>query len=45
MEDINQKFVQGWVTAKIMVEGIKEAAELYPDGDIKAHKSVKVWNL
>jgi len=35
MEDINQKFVQGWVTAKIMVEGIKKAAELYPDGDIK----------
>lgn len=35
MDDINQKFVQGWVTAKVMVEGIKKAAEQNPDGDIK----------
>lgn len=35
LDDINQKFIQGWVTAQILVEGIKKAAELYPEGDIK----------
>ncbi len=34
LEDINAKFVQGWVTAKIMVEAIKAAAEKYPEGEI-----------
>lgn len=35
LDDINQKFIQGWVTAQILVEGIKKAAELNPEGDIK----------
>ena len=34
VDDINQKFVQGWVAAKIMVEAIKIAAEKYPEGDL-----------
>lgn len=34
VEDINQKFVQGWATAKIMVAGIEKAAELYDDKDL-----------
>lgn len=34
IEDINQKFIQGWTAAKIMVEGVKIAAEKNPDGDI-----------
>ena len=34
LEDINQKFIQGWTTAKIMVAGIQEAAKNHPDGDI-----------
>ena len=34
VEDINQKFIQGWTAAKIMVEGVKIAAEKNPEGDI-----------
>ena len=34
IEDINQKFIQGWTAAKIMVEGVRVAAEKYPEGDI-----------
>lgn len=34
IEDINQKFIQGWTAAKIMVEGVKIAAEKNPEGDI-----------
>ena len=34
IEDINQKFIQGWSAAKIMVAGIEEAAKKHPDGDI-----------
>ncbi|NLY79199.1 MAG: ABC transporter substrate-binding protein [Lysinibacillus sp.] len=34
IDDIDQKFVQGWTAAKIMVEAIKNAAEKYPDGDL-----------
>ncbi|MFF5997108.1 ABC transporter substrate-binding protein [Lysinibacillus sp. KU-BSD001] len=34
IEDINQKFVQGWSAAKIMVAGIQAAAEKYPEGDL-----------
>lgn len=33
IEDIDQKFIQGWATAKIMVAAIEEAAE-QTDGDI-----------
>lgn len=33
-DDINQKYVQGWATAKIMAEGIRLAAEQKPEGDI-----------
>lgn len=35
LEDIDQKFIQGWVTAKIMYEAIKLAAEQNPTGEIK----------
>ncbi|TWI58877.1 ABC transporter substrate-binding protein [Halalkalibacter nanhaiisediminis] len=36
LEDINQKFIQGWVTAKIMAEGIRNAADTELTGeDIK----------
>lgn len=34
IEDIDQKFVQGWAAAKIMVEAVKIAAEKYPDVDL-----------
>lgn len=34
IDDINQKFVQGWSAAKIMVAGIQAAAEMYPEGDL-----------
>lgn len=34
VDDINQKFVQGWIAAKIMVEAIKIGAEKYPEGDL-----------
>lgn len=34
LEDINQKFVQGWSAAKIMVAGIEAAAKKHPEGDI-----------
>ena len=34
IDDINQKFIQGWSAAKIMVEGVKIAAEKNPEGDI-----------
>lgn len=34
MDDINQKFIQGWTTAKILVAGIEEAAKKHPDGDL-----------
>lgn len=34
IEDINQKFIQGWSAAKIMVAGIEEAAKKHPDDDI-----------
>ena len=34
LEDINQKFIQGWTTAKILVAGIEEAAKVHPDGDL-----------
>lgn len=34
LEDINQKFIQGWTTAKILVAGIEEAAKEHPDGDL-----------
>ncbi|PWA11143.1 ABC transporter substrate-binding protein [Pueribacillus theae] len=33
VDDIDQKFVQGWETSKILVEGIKKAAET-TDGEI-----------
>ncbi|QUW23924.1 ABC transporter substrate-binding protein [Sporosarcina sp. Marseille-Q4063] len=33
LEDIDQKFIQGWAAAKIMVAGIEEAAKL-TDGEI-----------
>ena len=33
IDDINQKFIQGWSAAKIIVAGIKEASET-TDGDI-----------
>jgi branched-chain amino acid transport system substrate-binding protein len=32
LEDKNQKFIQGWVTAKIMAEGIKNADKMTGDG-------------
>lgn len=35
LEDLNAKFIQGWITARIMVEGIKKAAEQNPDGELK----------
>lgn len=35
LEDIDQKFIQGWFTAKIMYEAVKLAAEKNPTGDIK----------
>ena len=34
IDDINQKFVQGWSAAKVMVAGIQAAAEKYPEGDL-----------
>lgn len=34
IDDINQKFIQGWTTAKIMVAGLEEAAKKNPDGAI-----------
>lgn len=34
VDDINQKFVQGWSAAKVMVAGIQAAAEKYPEGDL-----------
>ena len=34
IEDINMQHVAGWVAAKVMMEGIKEAAELKPEGDL-----------
>lgn len=34
VDDINQKFVQGWSSAKIMVEAVKVAAEKYPEGEL-----------
>lgn len=34
LKDIDQKFIQGWVTSKIMFEAIKLAAEQNPKGDI-----------
>lgn len=34
IDDINQKFVQGWATSRIMAEGIRLAAEQKPEGDI-----------
>ncbi len=33
IDDIDQKFVQGWSAAKIMAAGIQAAAEKYPEGD------------
>jgi branched-chain amino acid transport system substrate-binding protein len=36
LSDINQKFVQGWVAAKIMVEGIKNAGDNVTGEGIKA---------
>ncbi|NYF24786.1 ABC transporter substrate-binding protein [Sporosarcina sp. JAI121] len=34
LEDIDQKFIQGWTTAKILASGIEEAAKNHPDGDL-----------
>lgn len=34
IDDIDQKFVQGWSAAKIMVAAIQAAAEKYPEGDL-----------
>jgi len=34
IDDINQKFIQGWTTAKILVAGIEEASKKHPDGAI-----------
>lgn len=34
LEDIDQKFIQGWTTAKILVAGIQEAAKNHPDGEL-----------
>ena len=34
IEDINQKFIQGWSAAKIMVAGVEAAAKNNPEGDI-----------
>lgn len=34
IDDINQKFIQGWTTAKILVAGIEEAAKKHPDGQL-----------
>lgn len=34
IEDIDQKFVQGWSTAKIMAAGIQAAASKYPEGEL-----------
>jgi len=34
LEDIDQKFIQGWTTAKILVTGIEEAAKEHPDGEL-----------
>ncbi|KQL37337.1 ABC transporter substrate-binding protein [Psychrobacillus sp. FJAT-21963] len=34
IDDINQKFIQGWTTAKILVAGIEEAAKKHPDGEL-----------
>ncbi|MFZ5900793.1 ABC transporter substrate-binding protein [Desulforudis sp. 1088] len=36
MEDINQKFVQGWVSAKIMLEGVKRAGDNPTGESLKA---------
>lgn len=38
LEDINQKFIQGWATAKTMVAGIEEASKKYPEGDLTGDK-------
>lgn len=34
IDDIDQKFVQGWSAAKVMVAGIQAAAKKYPEGDL-----------
>lgn len=34
IDDINQKFIQGWTTAKILVAGIEEAVKKHPDGEL-----------
>lgn len=34
INDIDQKFIQGWTTAKVLVAGIEEAGKQHPDGDL-----------
>lgn len=38
IDDIDQKFVQGWSAAKIMVAGIQAAAEKNPEGELTGSK-------
>ncbi|MDN4495227.1 ABC transporter substrate-binding protein [Ureibacillus aquaedulcis] len=38
IDDIDQKFVQGWSAAKIMVAGIQAAAEKNPEGELTGPK-------
>ncbi|WLR49402.1 ABC transporter substrate-binding protein [Halobacillus litoralis] len=45
LEDVSQKFVQGWVTAKIMAEGIGNAEELNGEGIRKGIEQIKDMDL
>ncbi|MEI4769747.1 ABC transporter substrate-binding protein [Psychrobacillus sp. FJAT-51614] len=38
IDDINQKFIQGWTAAKILTAGIAEAAKKHPDGDLSGEE-------
>ncbi|SFK23432.1 branched-chain amino acid transport system substrate-binding protein [Halobacillus dabanensis] len=45
LEDVSQKFIQGWVTAKIMSEGISNAEELNGEGIRKGIEQIKDLDL
>lgn len=45
LEDVSQKFIQGWVTAKIMSEGIGNAEELNGEGIRKGIEQIKDLDL
>ncbi|MBH0231148.1 ABC transporter substrate-binding protein [Halobacillus yeomjeoni] len=44
-DDVSQKFVQGWVTAKIMAEGIGNAEELTGEGIRKGLEQIDQMDL